>query len=121
MRSIVISAVSAVALLSGAALANDQAAESASSGVTAGTERSMDCTPGTNDPDCDDMAGPLEDGDHSAGATSGSLGSTGDGTAGATGNAGTTESTGSTGGTGSTATGGTAGGTSAGGASSTDD
>lgn len=102
MRSIVISAVSAVALLSGAALANDQVAQTSSGGVTTGSERSMNCAPGTNDPNCADIGRPTDnDNDTSAGATSGS-GATG-------GNAGSTESTGASGG-GTGSTGGSSGG-----------
>jgi hypothetical protein len=109
MRSIVISAVSAIALFSGAALANDQVAQTSSGGVTTGSERSMNCAPGTNDPNCADIGRPTDsDNDNSAGATSGT-GSTG-------GSAGSTESTGATGGgTGSTGGGGGASGGSSGG------
>ena len=89
MRSIVISAVSAVTLLSGAALANDQVAQTSSGGVTTGSERSMNCAPGTNDPNCVDMGRPTDNGDDgsagaTAGSTAGSTGSTGS-TAGGTG------------------------------------
>jgi hypothetical protein len=115
MRSIVISAVSAVALLSGAALASDQVAQTSSGGVTTGSERSMNCAPGTNDPNCADIGRPTDnDNDNSAGATSGT-GSTG-------GSAGSTESTGAAGGgTGSTGGGGASGGSAGGSGGSSDD
>lgn len=115
MRSIVITAVSAVALLSGAALANDQVAQTSSGGVTTGSERSMDCAPGTNDPNCADIGRTTDDdNDNDAGATSGSAGTSG--------NAGSTESTGASGGgTGSTGGSGGSGGSSGGSGGSSDD